>query len=358
MPNNNDYLSPLAQSLTPYVPGEQPKLANLVKLNTNEHPFAPSPKVAEAIAAEIAEQGANLRLYPDPESLQLRTAMAGFYQLSADQVFVGNGSDEVLAHIFAAFFKKPAPLLFPDIGYSFYPVYARLYEVATQQIPLTAAFTVDVNAYDVPSGGVIVANPNAPTGVLLDLPAIKQLLRQQPQRVVVIDEAYIDFGGASAVQLIADFANLVVVHTTSKSRSMAGMRVGCALAQPHLIEALARVKNSFNSYPIDRLAGVAGVASYNDQAYFTQQCNAVMALRADLVAGLTKLGFSTLPSAANFVFTTHPRYPAAVINQYLRERGILVRHFNVARIDGYLRITVGRADQHAALLQALAQLCV
>jgi len=347
------YWSALVHTLTPYVPGEQPKLQNLIKLNTNENPYGPSPKVLEAIRAEVGE---GLKLYPDPNSDRVRGAVAAYYGIEPAQVFVGNGSDEVLAHAFQALLKHERPLLFPDISYSFYPVYCDLYQIEYQRIPLDDDFQIRVDDYVRPNGGIIFPNPNAPTGRALPLVEIERLLRANTDSVVVIDEAYVDFGAESAVALISRYPNLLVVQTLSKSRSLAGLRVGFALGQPTLIEALDRVKNSFNSYPIDRLAMAGAAAALEDKAYFEQTRQAVIASRERLVAQLTELGFEVLPSAANFVFARHPRRDAAELAQALRERSIIVRHFKAPRIEQFLRITVGTDAQCQALVDALRQL--
>jgi len=350
------FWSPSVRELVPYVPGEQPKINNLLKLNTNESPFPPSPRVREAIIAALGQDGADLRLYPDPDATALKAAIATQQGLPMEQVFLGNGSDEVLAHIFMAFFKQAQPLLYPDITYSFYPVYCQLFGVECVQVPLADDFSIDVSAYQERCGGIIVANPNAPTSVLLSLDGIKQLLEMHPDRVVVIDEAYIDFGGQSAVSLIDQYPNLVVCQTTSKSRALAGLRIGMAFAQAHLIEALERVKNSFNSYPMDRMAIAGGIASFEDQAYFEQTCAQLIANREDLVQQMQALGFEILPSAANFIFARHPQHAAVQLAQGLREDGIIVRHFNKPRISDYLRITIGTSEQHARLIARLQQL--
>lgn len=351
--------SPEVRTLEPYVPGEQPKIDNLLKLNTNESPFAPSPKVAAAIIELLNEQpepGSNLRLYPDPDATLLKQAVATQQGLSLEQVFVGNGSDEVLAHIFKAFFIQDKPLLYPDISYSFYPVYSRFFNIEAIQIPLAADFSIDIAPYKQPNGGIIFANPNAPTGVFLALDQIESLLQQHADSVIVVDEAYVDFGGQSATQLINRYDNLVVCQTTSKSRALAGLRIGMAFAQPHLIAALERVKNSFNSYPMDRLAIAGGVASFEDQAYFEQTCQQTITNREQLVQQLDELGFQTLPSTANFIFTQHPHYAAVDIAAQLRETGIIVRHFNKPKIDNFLRITVGTLAQQQRLLNRLQQI--
>ena len=351
------FFSPVVGRLVPYVPGEQPKIDNLVKLNTNENPYPPSPRVIAAIQV-AAQQG--LQLYPDPEATVLRQTIAAHHGLAAQHVFLGNGSDEVLAHAFFAFFQHGRPLLMPDISYSFYKVYCGLYGIPVETVPLTHDMCIDVAAYaraDASAvAGVVIANPNAPTGIGLPLHQVEQLLRLHPQRVVLVDEAYVDFGGESAMPLVARYPNLLVVHTLSKSRSLAGLRVGFACGQAHLIEALERVKNSFNSYPLDRLAIAGGVAAFEDQAYFEQTRQAVMSSREGLALALEDAGFQVLPSQANFVFVRHPRHDAASIAAALRARGVLVRHFKLPRIEQYLRISIGTPAQCDALEQALASI--
>lgn len=340
--------------LTPYVPGEQPKLANLVKLNTNENPYGPSPKVLAALEAEV---GDSLRLYPDPTSERLVQAVAQFYDVPATHVFVGNGSDEVLAHTFQALLKHDAPILFPDITYSFYPVYCGLYGIAYQTVALGEGFEINVADYQLPNGGIIFPNPNAPTGRGLPLAEIERLLNANTESVVVIDEAYVDFGAESAVGLVAKYPNLLVTHTLSKARSLAGLRVGYAIGQPHLIEALIRVKDSFNSYPLDRFAISGAVAAIEDKAYFEETCRKVMATREALIADLQSLGFVVLPSAANFIFARHDSRSGAELAASLRERSIIVRHFSKpARISDFLRITIGTDMQSQALVDALKEI--
>ena len=348
------FWSHLVSTLDPYVPGEQPRIQNLIKLNTNEHPYGPSPKVIAAIAQA---SDASLRLYPDPTSLALRQAIAQRESLDAEQVFVGNGSDEVLAHAFQALLKQERPLLFPDITYSFYPVYCGLYQIAHRTIALGAALAIRPEDYlHGDAGGIIFPNPNAPTGRGLALDAVERVVAGNPDVVVVIDEAYVDFGGQSATVLIDRYPNLLVVQTMSKSRSLAGLRVGFAMGHPDLIQGLDRVKNSFNSYPLDRLAQAGGVAAIEDEAYFQQTRHAVMQTRDGLVEGLGALGFDVLPSLANFVFASHPRRPAEEIAAALRERGVIVRHFRRPRISNYLRITVGTDQQCGQLVAACAEI--
>ncbi|MSP86895.1 MAG: histidinol-phosphate transaminase [Methylotenera sp.] len=348
------FWSDIVHKLTPYVPGEQPKLENLVKLNTNENPYGPSPQVLAALKLEAAE---SLRLYPDPNSDALKAVIATTHGLKASQVFVGNGSDEVLAHVFQALLKHSRPLLFPDITYSFYPVYCSLYDIEYQTIPLAADFTINIDDYDQPNGGIIFPNPNAPTGIPLALERIKKLLQTNTQSVVVIDEAYVDFGTESAVNLIRTYPNLLVTHTLSKARSLAGLRVGYALGAADLIEALTRVKDSFNSYPIDRFASAGAIAAMQDVTYFGTICNKVVETRESLIRALKKLGFDVLPSGANFIFVKHPLKSGAELTASLRGQGIIVRHFrSPSRIAPYLRITIGTDSQSKVLIEALADL--
>ena len=344
------FWSPFVKDLVPYVPGEQPKLAKLVKLNTNENPYGPSPK---AIAAMQAELNDSLRLYPDPNGDRLKQAVADYYGVTPAQVFVGNGSDEVLAHAFHGLFQHGKPLLFPDVTYSFYPVYCGLYGIPFEAVELDQQFQIRVEDYARPNGGIIFPNPNAPTGCLLPLEAIERLLQANPDSVVLVDEAYVDFGGQSAIALVDRYPNLLVTQTLSKSRSLAGLRVGLAVGHPELIEALERIKNSFNSYPLDRLAIAGAAAAFEDRAYFDKTCAAVIDSREAVAAGLQRLGFEVLPSAANFVFARHPQRDAAELAARLREQGVIVRHFKQARIAQFLRITIGAPEHNQALLDAL-----
>ena len=346
------YWSDVVRDLTPYVPGEQPKLNNLLKLNTNENPYPPSPRVQAAITQELA----NLQLYPDPNSDRLRESLAETYGLSAEQVFVGNGSDEVLAHVFLALLAQDEPILFPDITYSFYPVSCGLYGIDYEEVPLSETLQIRLDDYRRLNGGIIFANPNAPTGCAVGLADIRRLLEHNTESVVVIDEAYVDFGSESAVGLIHDYANLVVVQTMSKSRALAGLRIGYALGDAELIEGLERVKNSFNSYPIDRLASAGAIAALGDHDYFARMCKQISVTRLALVQTLRELGFEVLPSQANFVFARHPACDAEDLQAGLRARHVIVRHFDHPRIDQYLRITVGTAEQCARLMQALQEL--
>nr|WP_314878029.1 histidinol-phosphate transaminase [uncultured Pseudomonas sp.] len=344
------FWSPFVKDLVPYVPGEQPKLTRLIKLNTNENPYGPSPKALEAMRGELND---NLRLYPDPNSDRLKQAVAEYYGVSTGQVFVGNGSDEVLAHIFHGLFQHGAPLLFPDVSYSFYPVYCGLYGIAFEQIALDEQFQIRVEDYAKPNGGIIFPNPNAPTGCLLALEAIEQLLQANRDSVVVVDEAYIDFGGETAISLVDRYDNLLVTQTLSKSRSLAGLRVGLAVGHPDLIDALERIKNSFNSYPLDRMAIVGAAVAFEDREYFDETCRQVIESREALVAQLQSKGFEVLPSAANFIFARHPQQDAAELAARLREQGVIVRHFKQARIAQFLRITIGTPQMNQALVDAL-----
>ena len=347
------FWSALTHRLSPYVPGEQPRMANLVKLNTNEHPLGPSPRALEAIRTEAAD---SLRLYPDPQATALRETLAAYHGVTPDQVFIGNGSDEVLAHAFAALLKQDGPLLFPDITYSFYPVYCRLFDIAYETVPLDDKMRVQVGDYRRKCGAIVLANPNAPTGTALSRAEIAQLLDEHPDIPVVIDEAYVDFGGESAVPLVASHPNLLVVHTLSKSRALAGLRVGYAIGDAALIEGLNRVKDSFNSYPLGRPAQAGAIAAIADEDYFQQGRTYVIAGRERLVTGLAQLGFDVLPSAANFVFARHPGHEGKALAAELRARAIIVRHFQAPRISDYLRITVGTNEQVEALLTALGEI--
>jgi len=348
------FWSPRIAVLEPYVPGEQPRIANLVKLNTNENPYPPSPLAIDAIQQAAAN---GLERYPDPASLALREAVARQAGLLDGQVFAGNGSDEVLAHAFFAFFQQAEPLLMPDVSYSFYRVYAQLYGIGCELLPVDEGLRIDVDAMAARArsgcAGLVIANPNAPTGIGLPLARIEQLLAACPERVVLVDEAYVDFGGESALPLVGKYPNLLVVQTLSKSRSLAGLRVGFACGQAHLIEALVRVKDSFNSYPLDRLATAGAVAALEDEAWFQTTRDKVVDTREGLSLQLEDLGFEVLPSQANFVFARHPERDAAELAALLRERAVLVRHFRQPRIAQYLRISIGTREQCGALLQAL-----
>jgi histidinol-phosphate aminotransferase len=350
----SQFWSPSVRSLSPYVPGEQPQIDNLIKLNTNEHPLGPSPRVLEAIKAATTDR---LRLYPDPEASELKDAIAKRYGLKRAQVFVGNGSDDVLNLAFFAFFQKERPLLFSDLTYGFYPVYAELHGIQTHIVPVDENFCIRADDYlgqgHPKAGGIIIANPNAPTGIALGLDGVERIVAANPDAVVLIDEAYVDFGGQSAVSLIDRYPNLLVSHTLSKSRSLAGLRVGYAMGSAQLIQGLEIVKNSTNSYPLDQLAQIGATAAIEDDAYFASACQTVIETRQWLTSQLQALGFEVLPSSANFVFARHPDHEGAALAHWLRERAILVRHFKRPRIDQFLRITVGTSGQCESLIQAL-----
>lgn len=347
------FWSPIVHSLTPYVAGEQPLISGLVKLNTNENPYGPSPRALAAISQAVDD---TLRLYPEPTALALRQAVARRHGLDAGEVFVGNGSDEVLAHTFQALLNHEKPLLFPDITYSFYPTYCRLYGVDFREVPLDEAMQVRIEDYRQPCGAIILPNPNAPTGTARPLSEIERLIEDHPDQVVVIDEAYVDFGAESATALVGKYPNLLVIQTLSKSRGLAGLRVGFAVGQRPLIEALERVKDSFNSYPLDRLALAGAVAAFEDEDWFAQHRDRIIASRERLAASLDGLGFQVLPSSANFLFARHPERAGAELAMELRKRAILVRHFAKPRIGDHLRITIGTDGECDRLLAALSEI--
>ena len=346
------YWSPAINQLTPYVPGEQPKVDNLIKLNTNENPYPPSPRVEEAINNYPVER---LRLYCDPDATALKNALAEHFSVAYENVFVGNGSDEVLALAFMAFFRQEAPLLLPETTYSFYDVYCNLYDIDYQQIPLTNGFEIDLDDYQQPNGGIIFANPNAPTGRLLELDKIEALLQRNTESLVIVDEAYIDFGGQSSVELTRRYDNVLVIQTFSKSRSLAGLRIGYALGHKDLIAGLDRVKNSFNSYPLDSLAIAGAVAAIEDQEYFEEITDKIIQCREWTTAQLEALDFDVVPSATNFVFTCHKQISGAELMTYLRRNNLLVRHFGKPGIENHLRITIGTYEEMQALIDVLKQ---
>jgi histidinol-phosphate aminotransferase len=349
----NPFWSRIARDLSPYVPGEQPRIVNLVKLNTNESPFGPSPLALEAMRNAATD---TLRLYPDPEATELREVLAAHHGVTPEQVFVGNGSDEVLAHAFVALLKQSKLLLFPDVTYSFYPVWAQLFGLACETVPLDGAMRIRVEDYRREAGSIVIANPNAPTGIALPRVEIARLLEDHPDIPVLIDEAYVDFGGESAVPLIADHPNLLVVQTMSKSRALAGLRVGYALGDAGLIDALRRVKDSFNSYPLCHLAQAGATASVRDDAYFRKSCARVVAGREAMTRELIRLGFVVLPSSANFVFARHPARGGPEFAAALRGHAVLVRQFNKPRTAPYVRITVGMEHDTQRLIAAAAHI--
>ncbi|ASN07185.1 histidinol-phosphate transaminase [Virgibacillus necropolis] len=346
----NKFWSSAVTRTEPYIPGEQMETKDLLKLNTNENPYPPSPKVMEAIQAELNRK---LRRYPSPTVDTLREKIATYYQLNADQVFVGNGSDEVLAFSFMAFFEPGKTIRFPNITYSFYPVYAKLFDISYEEVRLNRDFSIAVDKFFHSDGGVIFPNPNAPTSLYLNLTHIIDIIENNPNSVVIIDEAYIDFAKESAVSLVNKYENLLVVQTMSKSRSLAGLRVGYAMGHPMLIEALNRVKNSFNSYTIDRLAIAGAEAAIMDVDYFNEITQNVIRTREWVARDLKKIGFTLLPSDTNFLFIRHYKIEAYEIYALLKEQNILTRHFNKPLIDNYLRITIGTNDDMTVLISKL-----
>lgn len=337
----------------PYVPGEQVEQLDIVKLNTNENPYPPSPKVKDAISVEMER---SLQLYPSPTADELRQTIGNIYGLTADEVFVGNGSDEVLAFSFMAFFEPGKVIRFPSVSYSFYPVYSKLFAITYEEVALNDDFTLRVGEYFQSEGGVILPNPNAPTSLYAKLDSIELIVKNNPDQVVIIDEAYIDFASESAVKLIQKYDNLLVIQTTSKSRSLAGLRVGYAMGNRSLIEALVRIKDSFNSYTLDRLALAGAKAAFEDEVYFKESTGKIIATREKTMGILKGLGFNVLPSQANFVFVTHATVAAETLYLQLKEEGILVRHFNKPFIENYLRITIGTEEQMARLVEKLKKL--
>ena len=340
------------RQVLPYIPGEQPKQADIIKLNTNENPYPPSPRVAETL--EQFQTG-ELRLYPDPDSNILVEALADFYQIDRSRIFVGVGSDDVLAVSFLTFFNSGKPVLFPDITYSFYDVWARLFQIPFEQIPLDGEFQIRKSDYFRENGGVVFPNPNAPTGILMGLPEIEDIISHNQDVVVIVDEAYVDFGGESALALLDQYDNLMVVQTFSKSRAMAGMRIGYAFGNEKLIGYLLDCRFSFNSYPLNRTALSVGAAAINNDSYFKEICGKIVCTRERVKKELRNLGFSFADSKTNFVFARHERVPAKELFEMLREKGIYVRYFRKPRIDNYLRITIGTDDQMDRLLAVLRE---
>lgn len=339
--------STMAKRAEPYVPGEQVNKQDIIKLNTNENPYGPSPKVVEAIKKEI---GKDLRLYPSPTMEALRDTIANYYDVKQENVFIGNGSDEVLAFSFMAFFEPGEKILFPNITYSFYPVYAKVFDIDYEEVPLKDDFTIDTEKFFQSEGGVIFPNPNAPTSIYLPLDEIRQIIEQNENKIVIVDEAYVDFAEESAVSLVNEYDNVLVIQTMSKSRSLAGMRIGFAIGHESLIQALIRMKDSFNSYPIDRLAMAGAIAAIEDDAYFKETTTKILATRKKTTEALTNLGFHVLPSAANFVFASHEKIDAAYLYEQLRDRDILIRYFGSEPIDQFVRITIGTEEEMDALI--------
>lgn len=354
------FWSAKTHQLEPYTPGEQPQDQQYIKLNTNENPYPPSPL---AISAMQEACGESMRLYSDPDANQLKQAIADFYNVDFNQVFVGNSSDEVLAHAFSGILKQDKPLFFPDISYSFYPCYCALFDIESKRIPLAEDFTINVDDYtsnkdnESENGAIVFPNPNAPTGIALSLQEIETLLKANPDSPVLIDEAYVDFGTESAIALINQYPNLLVVQTFSKARSLAGLRVGFAIGDKDLIEGLERVKNSFNAYPLDRAAIAGGSAAIADRAHFEECSKKIIATRERVAIALSKLGFEVMPSKANFLFVKPDQSKvnknAEALYLELKDKGILVRYFNKPRISEYLRITVGTDAEMDTLLDQL-----
>ena len=342
------------RKVVPYTPGEQPQNPNVIKLNTNECPYPPAPGVAKALQSFQADA---LRLYPDPAASDLTKALAAYYGVKQSEVFVGVGSDDVLAMIFMTFFNSKKPLLFPDITYSFYDVWADLFRIPYRQIPLNDEFEINKEDYiGKECGGIIFPNPNAPTGVLVDLAFIEDIVRANPDVIVVVDEAYIDFGGVSALPLIQKYDNLLVVQTFSKSRAMAGIRIGYAFGCEKLIKYLSDVKFSFNSYTMNRPALALGIEAVRDDAYFKEIVGKIVNTREWVKKELKELGFVFKDSMSNFIFATHPDYDIVNIFEELRKRDIYVRHFNGERIRDYLRISIGTDEEMKILINTIKEI--
>lgn len=340
------------RDIEPYVPGEQPQSSNVIKLNTNESPFPPSPK---AVKAMLDINTDNLRKYPSFVCPELKAALMENYPVKENELFLGNGSDEVLALCFMTFFNSDKPILFPDVTYSFYPVWCDLYNIPYETIPLDDSFKIRREDYRRPNGGIVITNPNAPTGIFMPLEDIEDIVKHNTDSIVIVDEAYIDFGGQSAIDLIHKYDNLVVVQTYSKSRSLAGIRVGYAAMQSELNAALEAVKNSFNSYTLNTISQTVAAASALDKDYFNSCTRTITENRTYTVSRLDGLGFKTLPSSANFIFSTHPSCSGKELFEYLKSKNIYVRHFNKPRISEYLRITIGTKDEMTAMINALEE---
>jgi len=343
-------LSDKANKIVPYVPGEQPKEGNFIKLNTNENPYSPSENVKNAIKNINYDL---LRLYPDPESSELREEYAKMFSLKSENIFVGNGSDEVLATAFQTFFMDKDDVLIPDITYSFYPVYCDLYDVNAKIIPLKEDYKIDINDYLIENNGIVIANPNAPTGISLKKEEIEKILKNNPRSVVLIDEAYMDFGEESVVSFVNEYENLLVTRTLSKSYSLAGLRIGFAIGNKNLIEGMNRIKNSFNSYPIDRIAQIAAIEAIKDIEYFNKTKDMIIATRERILSELKKLGFIVLDSKTNFLFIRHKEKVAEEIFKILKENKILVRYFKKPRLDNWLRVTIGTDKEMDEFIRVL-----
>ena len=344
------YWSELTKSLTPYIPGEQPQDKKYIKLNTNENPYPPSPKVIRAINDAT---NTDLKLYPDPTCDQLKSTIAEYFKLQNEQIFVGNGSDEILAFSFPAFFNPGDKIAYPDITYSFYPVYANFFKLIPEIISLKMDFSISIENFKIANKGTIIPNPNAPTGKCLNIDQIESLTKTITNKIIIIDEAYIDFGGESTIALINKYKNLLVIHTLSKSRSLAGLRVGYAVGHKDLIAGLDRIKNSFNSYTLDRLALAGGIAAIEDDEYFQETRAKIIKTREHTIKELNKLDFNIIDSKANFIFASHPKYNAEKLFSKLNENSILVRYFKKPRIDNYLRISIGTENEMDELIKIL-----
>lgn len=330
------------RSIEPYVPGEQSKEKDIVKINANENPYPPSPKAIEAMRNFNAEK---LRFYPNANATDLKQALAYYYNVGIENVFLGNGSDDVIALAFQAFFNSDLPIVYPDITYSFYPVWCRLFNIPYKNYPLDDNFRINVEDYREKNGGVVIPNPNAPTSLCEDLDFIRTLLDYNQDSVVIIDEAYVDFGGASSIPLINEYENLLVTGTFSKSRSLAGMRIGFAIGSKELISVLEAVKNSYNSYTIDALSIAMGTASVLDDEYFKETCGKVIATRQRVTVELRGLGFEVLDSKANFIMATHNDYSMKDMFEYLKTKKVFIRYFSLPRIEKYVRISIGTDDE-------------
>ena len=351
----NKLWSSMVKRADPYIPGEQLNKTDILKLNTNENPYSPSPQVIKAISGEV---GNNLRLYPSPTMENLRETVANNYNLEMNNVFIGNGSDEVLAFSFMAFFEPRKEILFPNITYSFYPVYAKLFDIPYKEVMVKEDFSLDINQFYHSKGGVIFPNPNAPTSIYLPLDQVEEIVKNNPDTVVIVDEAYIDFAPASAVSLVKKYDNLLVIQTMSKSRSLAGLRVGFALGNEYLIQALIRMKDSFNSYPVDRLALAGATAAMNDKPYFEETTEKIIKTRGWTTDQLEELGFQVLPSATNFVFASHQGIEAETLYKELRDKDILIRYFGKEPIDNFVRITIGTDEEMQQLIEEIKHIFI
>ena len=344
------FLATRLAGLNAYVPGEQPADMRYIKLNTNESPYPPAPGVIASLSENEAKK---LNLYPNPDGTRLISKLAGYYSVRPENIILGNGSDELLAFAFLAFCDNSRGVVFPDITYGFYPVYAELFGIPYKRIPLKNDLTIDVADYIGTGKNVVIANPNAPTGVALTLVDVEKIIQGNRDHVVLIDEAYVDFGAESAVQLTQKYDNLVVVHTYSKSRSMAGARLAYAIGQAPLIEDLNKMKYSFNPYNVNRLTQLAGEAALDDDGYYRQMRREIVSTRGYTETRMKELGFSMTESRANFVFVKHPEAGGHELYSALKERGVLVRHFDQERISDHLRITIGTREQMDAMLIAI-----